>query len=222
MPNALVRAAAEGLPSISRRQMLHKLAASSAAATLAMAPAAPAAEHPDADLFWLDQEMAEAEVQMKRAAKACSRAGRRAEKLQPPRPPEWREPLMPDEIRDVLGSVLVRDLPYPERHPAALRDWQRSCEEQRAASRALLEAHQERIDAIDREAGVDAAEDALSARTDEMYKVGHRILATPAHTLAGLLIKVRAADRMECTFVRDNDALISIAADIRRLAGEAV
>ncbi|RWM21746.1 MAG: hypothetical protein EOR73_10050 [Mesorhizobium sp.] len=219
MPNALVRAAAEGLPSINRRQMLHKLAASSAAATLAMVPAAPAAEHPDADLLRLDQEMLEAETRVELADKVCGLVGREADKLLdrlPPRPAEWKEPSMPDNIRDVLGSVLVRDLPYPERHPAALRDWHRSCEQQRAASRALLEAHQDKVDHIYREAGIDAAEDAYCARAAEVFRVCERILQTPANTAAGILVKLRAAEEINA------DALTSIVADIRRLAGEAV
>lgn len=218
MPNVLVRAAAEGLPSISRRQVVLSLAASSAAATTLVAiSAAAGAEHPDADLFWLDEEMKEAEAQMNRANKACERVGRKADKLFPPRPAEWVEPSMPDDIRDVLGSVLVRDLTYPERHPAALRDWNKSCEQQWAACRALLEAHQVKVDEIYREAGIDAAEAAYSARCAEFFRVGNRILATPANTLEGILVKLRAADKIDAK----SEALISIAADIRRLAGGA-
>ncbi|RWB94625.1 MAG: hypothetical protein EOQ56_30805 [Mesorhizobium sp.] len=214
MPNALVRAAAEGLPAISRRQVL-SLAASSAA--LVTGSAATAGEHTDADLFWLDQEMAEAEAQMNLANKACERVGRKADKLFPPRPAEWKEPSMPAHLSEMMGGMLVRDLAFPEKQPAPLRDWHRVCEEQRAACRALLEEHQDKVDEIYRAAGIDAAEAAYSARSAEFFRVGDRILATPANTLAGIIVKLRAAEKIDAK----SEALVSIAADIRRLAGEA-
>ncbi|MER9596703.1 hypothetical protein [Mesorhizobium sp. M0244] len=230
MPNALVAAAAEGLPKIfegennfgetvpakngvSRRSVLGALAA----LPVALPALAEPAEHPDADLFWLDQEMAEAEAQMNRANKACERVGRKADKLFPPRPAAWKEPSMPDYLSEMMGGMLVRDLAYPEKQPAPLRDWYRACEEQRAACRALQEAHEDKVDEIYREAGIDAAEAAYSARSAEFFRVGDRILATPAHTLQGLVVKLRAADKIDAK----SEALISIAADIRRLAGEA-
>ncbi|MER9634257.1 hypothetical protein [Mesorhizobium sp. M0228] len=218
MPNALIAAAAEGLPSINRRQVLHSLAASSAAAAALVAaiPAEPA-EHPDADLFWLDQEMAEAEAQMHRANEACCRIGRKADKLYPPQPAGWVEPRMPDDLHEMTGGMLVRDLAFPEKQPAPLRDFHKSREEQRAAHRALQEVFLDKVNEINREAGVDAAESAYRARSAEFYKVGDRVLATPANTLEGIVVKLRAADRIGAK----NDALISIAADIRRLAGEA-
>ncbi|MER9631758.1 hypothetical protein [Mesorhizobium sp. M0296] len=219
MPNALVAAAAEGLPSINRRQVLHSLAASSAAAAALVAaiPAAPAAEHPDADLFWLDQEMAEAETQMNLANKACCRAGKIADKLYPPQPAAWAEPRMPDHVHEMVASMLVRDLAIPEKQPAPLRDFHRARDQQRAAQRALQDAFLDKVDEINRQAGVDAAEAAYRARSAEFYKVGDRILATPANTLAGIIVKLRAADKIDAK----SEALISIAADIRRLAGEA-
>ncbi|MER8581729.1 hypothetical protein NKG95_24070 [Mesorhizobium sp. M1423] len=222
MPNHAVRAAAEGLPSINRRQVLRSLAASSAvAATLVTIPAASAAEHPDADLFWLDQEMAEAEAQMNRANEACCRIGRKVDKLYPPQPAGWEEPRMPDDLHEMTGGMLVRDLALPEKQPAPLRDFYKSREEQRAAHRALQEAFLDKVDEINREAGVDAAEAAYRARSAEFYKVGDRILATPANTLEGIVVKLRAADKLGRCNSDENDAFISIAADIRRLAGEA-
>ncbi|MER9712851.1 hypothetical protein NKJ13_21670 [Mesorhizobium sp. M0174] len=224
MPNALVAAAAEGLPSINRRQVLHSLAASSAvaAALVAAIPAAPAAEHPDADLFWLDQEMAEAEAQMNRANNACCRVSRKADKLYPPEPAAWKERRMPDDLHEMTGGMLVRDLAFPEKQPAPLRDFHRAREEQRAAHRALQDAFVDKVAQINHQAGVDAAEAAYSTRSAEFYQVGERILATQAHTLDGILVKLRAADRMGCNSADKNDALMSIATDIRHLAGEAV
>ncbi|RUV63192.1 MULTISPECIES: hypothetical protein [unclassified Mesorhizobium] len=217
MPNALVRAAAEGLPSISRRQVLSLAASSAAATTLATISLAQPAEHPDIDLLWLDQEMAEAEAQMNGANKACERVGRKADKLFPPRPANWEEPTMPGHLHEMYAGMLVRDLAFPEKWPAPLRAWQKAIDERRAAYRALQEAHQDKVDGIYREAGIDAAEAAYSARSAEFFRVGHRILAMPAATLEGILVKLRAADKIAA----EKEALISIAADIRRLAGEA-
>lgn len=65
MPNTYVRAAAEGMPDINRRRLLNLtgagLALDATGAAVRKASAAPIdaapAEHPDAELFRLDQEM---------------------------------------------------------------------------------------------------------------------------------------------------------------------
>jgi hypothetical protein len=66
-----------------------------------------------------------------------------------------------------------------------------------------------------------AAEDAFDARADELSKIGRRIFATPANTLEGMVVKLRAVDRMDPQSLPDG-AFLSIAADIRRLAGAGV
>ncbi|TIO36543.1 hypothetical protein [Mesorhizobium sp.] len=194
----------------------------------ALATAALAAslddEHPDAHLFRLDQEMAEAEAQMDRAEKACRRAGKKAEKaerLLPPRPADWTEPSMPAGIREIMAGLQVRDLASPEKHPAPLRAWNKARDEQRAAHRALQEAYLDKVAEVNRETGADDADDAYSARADEFFNVVDRILATPASTLQGIAIKIRASEKTDCSFAARNGAFRSIAADIKRLAGEA-
>lgn len=74
--------------------------------------------------------------------------------------------------------------------------------------------------AIDRESGLHAADDAFDARCGDVWDIGDRIFATPAYTLEGIVIKLRAADRKgEPSFnAEDGDAIPSIVADIRRLA----
>jgi hypothetical protein len=103
------------MPSINRRQVLRSLAASSAAAaTLAAStiPAAPA-QHPDVELFRLDQEMEAAHARMERASKASRRAGRKCEKLYPPKPPKWEEPRMPDHLVEMTRNMveMTRNMP---------------------------------------------------------------------------------------------------------------
>ncbi len=74
---------------------------------------------------------------------------------------------------------------------------------------------------LSRKFKLDALEEVFETRVDELYKIGDRILATPANSLEGILVKLRAADQMDCNHAADNNALIAIAADIRRLAGVA-
>ncbi|RWN41636.1 hypothetical protein LRP31_06700 [Mesorhizobium mediterraneum] len=181
---------------------------------------AETAEHPDADLLWLDKEMEEADVQRNLAAKACRRIGKKCEKLFPPAPPQWEPPDMPDSLRKIIGNSTIHDL--KSNPPAHLLAWRQLLDEQRAASKALQEAYLDKVDEINRQSGVDAAEKALSARVDELYKIGDRIIATPANTLEGILVKLRAVDMMDfASFAAESAVFSSIAADIRRLAGEA-
>lgn len=229
-----VRAAAEGLPKIfqaennfgdtvpakngfSRRSVLGALATLPVASLPGLAETA---EHPDADLFWLDKEMEEADVQRNLAAKACRRIGKKCEKLYPPAPPQWEQPAMPDYLHKIIANSTIHDL--KRKTPEPLLAWQKALDEQRAANKALQEAYLDKVDEINRESGVDAAEEALSARVDELYKIGDRIFATPANTLEGILVKLRAVDMMDfASFADENAVFLSISADIRRLAGEA-
>ncbi|TIM51233.1 MAG: hypothetical protein E5Y69_06630 [Mesorhizobium sp.] len=95
-------------------------------------------------------------------------------------------------------------------------------DEQRAANKAIQDAYLDKVDEINRESGVDVAEEAFNARVDELYKIGDRIIATPANTLEGILVKLRAVDMMDfASFADENAVFLSIAADIRRLAGKA-
>ncbi|TIN77776.1 hypothetical protein [Mesorhizobium sp.] len=77
MPNITVRAAAEGMPAINRRRLLNLTGAGLALAAIAASvrnasatPLAAPGEHPDAELFRLEQEMEEAYARMKRLERA--------------------------------------------------------------------------------------------------------------------------------------------------------
>jgi hypothetical protein len=184
------------------------------------APIDAPAEHPDAELFRLDQEMEEAFIQMNRQAKVCKKVGRRCEKLYPPRPPQWKEPDMPEEVRAAFQAMTIKDMVHHNNKPAIYAAWSREVEEQRAANKALQDAHHAKWEEINCEFGVDAAEDAFGERNNELWDIGRRIFATPATTLEGMAIKIRASDRMDLeSFADENEGFASIAADIRRLAG---
>ncbi|RWK81604.1 MAG: hypothetical protein EOR45_31935 [Mesorhizobium sp.] len=224
MPNTTVRAAAEGMPDVNRRRLLLGLAAAStAAAALAVAPPAHSAvlgEHPDAELFRLEQEMDKASAAMNRALKACQRIDRKCDKLFPPNPPKWEEPDMPEDVRVAFQAMTVKDMGTINR-PAIYAAWSNEVKEQKAAHEALRVAHCAKVDEIQLKFGVGAAEDAFDASVSALYAVGRRILATPANTLGGLLVKLRVADNLDLQHAVENDALVSIAADIRRWTGEA-
>ncbi|RWH93737.1 MAG: hypothetical protein EOQ89_04880 [Mesorhizobium sp.] len=228
MPNTTVRAAAEGMPDINRRRLLNLtgagLALAATSATLGKASAEPTdaalSEHPDAELFRLDQEMEAAHARMNQQAKVCKRIDRKCDKLFPPNPPKWEEPDMPEDVRLAFQAMTVKDMGTINR-PAIYAAWSNEVKEQEAAHEALRVAHRAKVDEIQLKFGVGAAEDAFDASVSALYAVGRRILATPANTLEGLLIKLRVADNLDLQHAVENDALVSIAADIRRWTGEA-
>ncbi|MBZ9981349.1 hypothetical protein LB521_09275 [Mesorhizobium sp. BR-1-1-8] len=223
MPNTAVRAAAEGMPALNRRRLLLGLAAAStAAAAITVAPGVHSAEpaaHPDAALFLLDKEMDKATAAMNRALKAARRIDKKCDKLFPPEPPIWEEPAMPEDVRTAFNAMTVQDL--VDNRAAIYVAWCKEVGEQRAAHKALRAAHRAKVDEIQREFGADTAEDVFNESVSAQYDVGERILATPANTVEGLLVKLRVADDLDLHHAAENDALVSIAADIRRWAGVA-
>ncbi|RWM72032.1 MAG: hypothetical protein EOR81_30590 [Mesorhizobium sp.] len=217
MPNTHVPAAGEAMPAANVSRRLALLGGLSAAAALAALPRAHAtpAEHLDAELFRLDREMEEAEARMEAASDANCRAGSMCEKLYPPRPPEWKRPSTPDHVLDILADMSFNDR-KAEQQPEPVRAWYKACAEQKSESEALWKAYKTKVEEIDCEAGMDGLEDAYNDSVDAMWQVGHRIFATPADTLDGIIIKIRAGDRMGAPDA--NEAFLSIAADVRRLA----
>jgi hypothetical protein len=227
MSNTLVRAAAEGMPEINRRRLLNltgaglALAATSAAVRKASAaPIDAPAEHPDAELFRLDKEMEEAFIQMNRQARVCERVSRKCEKLYPPEPPKWEDPDMPDHLHEMSLDRRIRDV---GEIPEPIRAWLKERREQRAANGALQEAYHAKWAEINREGGVDAAEEAFNACCSEHDDFAKRICSIPAHTFEGMAVKLRAHVRTggeieKAEMYLDDYAFASIAADIRRLA----
>ncbi|CAH2400526.1 hypothetical protein [Mesorhizobium ventifaucium] len=225
MPNNHVRAAAEGMPAINRRRLLNLtgagLALAATSATLRKAAAAPIdaapAEHPDAELFRLDQEMEEVHARMETASEANSTLSDKIEALLPPRPPKWEGPDMTDHLHEMNLDGRLRDM---DEIPEPIRAWFKERGEQRAANKALQDAYHAKCEEINREGGMDAAEEAFNAVCSEEWEIGRRIFAVPAHTLEGMVVKIRAGERLGLENLADpSEAYLSIAADIRRLAG---
>ncbi|RWJ41578.1 hypothetical protein [Mesorhizobium sp.] len=226
MPNNHVRAAAEGMPAINRRRLLNltgaglALAATSAAVRNVSAAAMPdaPAEHPDAELFALDKEMEEVHARMEAASEANSTLSDKIEALLPPRPPEWEEPDMPEDVRVAFHAMTVKDMGTINR-PAIYAAWSNEVKEQKAANKALHDAYHAKCEEINREGGMDAAEEAFNALCGEEWDAGKRIFAIPAYTLEGMAVKIRAGQRLGLeNFSDPSEAYLSIAADIRRLA----
>lgn len=238
-PNITVRAAAEGLPEINRRLALMggmsaaALAATSAAvrrASAATISAAPA-EHPDAELFRLDRQMEEVHVQIDKIGRALRRIDSKLEKASPPRPlhPErWERPSMPDDLVDLERSALehvtfadVRD--GKDWTPAPVVAWEKAVDRERELVKAEWDQYCERRAEQRRLLNYDAKEAEHSEACDAQWEIGRRIFAIPADTLQGMEVKLRAGDRL-CLedFADENEAFLSIAADIRRLAAGGV
>ena len=215
-------------PTMNRRGLLAAIAAVPAAtASFAAVAAVPNVfpnfgsiiEHPDAALFLLDKEMDKATAAMKRALRDARRIDKKCDKLYPPEPAKWEEPRMPEDVRKVFGAMTMDDMTL--NRPALYVAWNKEVREQRTAYDALRIAHRAKVDEIQRELGADAAEVAFEDSISAQYEVGRRILAEPANTVEGLLVKLRVADDLDLQHAAENDALISIAADIRAIAGGA-
>ncbi|RWN28885.1 hypothetical protein [Mesorhizobium sp.] len=234
MPNITVRAAAEGMPAINRRRLLNLtgagLALAATAASVRNASATPAApaDHPDAELFRLEQEMEEAHARMKRLERASSRADRKARKAvgpEPLRPFEWEKqaPKMPEHLsemhRTAMMSVLFGDLLKNDWQPEPVRAWFEAREKEKARVEAAWDEYSAKLKGL----GYDAREDEFNECVSEVDAFTKRICSTPAHTFEGMAVKLRAHVRsvgeIEKAFMHlDDYAFASIAADIRRLA----
>ncbi|MER9278765.1 hypothetical protein [Mesorhizobium sp. M0522] len=218
---------AEIIPNVfSRRVLLGAFAALPAgAAALVVATPIPAepAEHPDADLFWLYQELEEAHARTERASKVCSRAGKKYEAALPPPPPDPNEYCenvkWSDEVSAAWDGMTMGDY-RAGRLPAAYQSYEWAKEKEIAIRRAARDKYETERKELSRKFKINALEKAFDDLVDEMFKVGDRIFATPANTLEGMVIKIRTADRLDLKSFAGNDAFVSIAADIRRLAGE--
>jgi hypothetical protein len=146
---------------------------------------------------------------MERGSKVCKRVGRKCEKLYPPRPPKWNDPDMPEEVRAVFHAMTIKDKVH--NRPAIYVAWSKEVDEQKAANKALHEAYHAKWEEINREGGVDAAEEAFNALCDEEWEIGKRIFAIPAYILEGMAVKIRAGERLGLeNFSDPSEASLSI------------
>ncbi|RUV41417.1 hypothetical protein EOD29_22950 [Mesorhizobium sp. M1A.T.Ca.IN.004.03.1.1] len=203
----------------SRRAMLVGAIASIPA--IAGAVAAPAIAttvdtHPDAELIRLDAEMGEAHARKEASLKVESETYFKCAELHPPQPGKWQDPEMP---ADITAYIIAHPFNKPKDDPEEVRAYFKACEDSKAAHDASREAWLEEVEAINRKGGLKEAELAYEACLDKAWEIGRLIFATPANTLHGMMIKLRTADRLELPVdAENNEALASIAADIRRLA----
>ncbi|RWM14463.1 MAG: hypothetical protein EOR73_26610 [Mesorhizobium sp.] len=239
MPNTHVRAAAEGMPDVNRRRLLNLtgagLALAATAATVRNVSAAPIdapAEHPDAALFQLEQEMEEAHARMERASKANTRVSRKIEALLPPRPihpRDWekQKSKMPAHLKqqwdDGLKNVLFADIAKRDWQSEPVRAWFEAIDREKAQVQASWDEWKALKDERYRERNYDALEEAFNTCVSEVDEFTKRICSIPAHTFEGMAVKLRAHVRSGGEIEKeemylDDYALASIAADIRRLA----
>ncbi|TIP25035.1 MAG: hypothetical protein E5X67_26395 [Mesorhizobium sp.] len=163
-------------------------------ASAAPIDAAPA-EHPDAELFRLDQEMEEAHARMKRLERASSRADRKARKAVGPRPlhpTDWEAPPMPAHLKqqwdDALKQVLFVDVGAGNWEPAPVRAWRDEVKKERTRVEAAWDEYSAKL----KELGYDAKEDVFNACVSDHDDFAKRICSIPAHTFEGMAVKLRA------------------------------
>ncbi|TIW48112.1 MAG: hypothetical protein E5V72_08650 [Mesorhizobium sp.] len=106
--------------------------------------------------------------------------------------------------------------------PEPVRAWREEIKREKAQVQAAWEEWSALRDERNREHNYDALEEAFNAVCSEEWEIGMRICAIPANTLEGMMVKLRVSDRLGLEDFEDpNEAFLSIAADIKRLSGEA-
>ncbi|MFB9979459.1 hypothetical protein ACFSQQ_14725 [Mesorhizobium kowhaii] len=244
MPNTHVPAAGEAMPAaeemkiitgrFSRRLILAGIASLPAlgAATAAVARPEAVSPHPDAELFQLEREIDALKDRMDKLEKSQRRLCRKAEKAagqQPLRPSDWEKqrPSLPEDLKAMrtkaqdhvtFGDVLRG----AEWEPPAVRAWYAAIASERAAIKAAWDQFSGRLDEQHRLLGYDAKEAEFDAVCSEQWDIGRRIFATPAHTVEGMAVKLRAGESLGLDTEACNDTITSISADIKRLVGGAV
>ncbi|RUV87981.1 hypothetical protein EOA75_24825 [Mesorhizobium sp. M1A.F.Ca.IN.022.07.1.1] len=185
-------------------------------------------EHPDAELFRLESEMEVASARLKKIERSQSRKSKKAEKAAGPRPlhpHDWKAPAMPDDLSEIHQSALqkatVADLKHDQWRPAPVAAWQEQVDRERDLVKAEWDRFCERLAEQNRLLGYNVEEAEFNAACDHEWQIGMSIFAVPAHTIDGMMVKLRASDTLRLEdFANANEAYASIAADIRRLAGE--
>lgn len=229
MSNPTVRAAAEGLPNVNRRRLMLGMAAASTAATaLAVTLPALAAEHPDAELFRLDAEMDALQVRSDEIGRDLARIEEMAVEAagkRPLHPSAWKYPSAPDDVREMDRSA-VRRIVAGEKDvvlPKPAWEWHQAVAQEKAAVQAAWDEYDKRRASHERLLCRDAKDDDDQECSKAIWEIGRRIFAMPACTFQGMAVKLRAGERLGLEDFAENEAFLSIAADIRRLAngGEA-
>ena len=167
------------MKNLSRRDALKRGGAAAVAGSiLAILPAAAKPE-PDAELLRLGAEWRQARKEVAQASAEMDAL----EKRSPARPgPSHR-------IRARNGGVLTE----PEIREQSC--WPRRRMEQDIALLRVYEAESAAWKAARKRLGIPAADMRLGAAFDRAWTIEDEIIAAPAHTLAGLAIKLRVAEK---------------------------
>lgn len=186
---------------ISRRAAL----TGTAAATAALATLPALASDGDAELFALEPAFNAAMERFQVAMDVRAEAEDRYSEVRPPMPEEQK---MPKDVLDAWEGLTVRQISLlPDWHP--INVWFTEGTDARKAWR-------DECDRLCVDTGLKAAEDAEYACMTEVDDVMREILAIPARTPAGLLLKLRVADAADC---EPHDLMPAITADIEAMAG---
>jgi hypothetical protein len=185
-------------------------AAAIAVAVPTAALVAPSVASGDEKLIALERELLAAHSRWGEAWDISNAASERYFAARPKERPV-RKP--PKEYYDLYATITVGELSrMPDDHP--LKIW----------SEQIDKEHEVRLNdynAADQKArietGVKEAESECNQRGHEMWEIGREIWETPASSLAGLLIKVRAAEKL-CPDEPIEEAYDGLVADIRALA----
>jgi hypothetical protein len=177
-------------------------------------PAIALGYEPDAKLLALGREFEAKDAEVKQANKRLHEADDRYQAVRPVRP------VMPEPPQWYLGAIrsltVSQATVIPEDHP--IKVWERENEEHR---RVMLDAYDAEWDKAGKESGYEEAEAEWEGLLDELWAIGKAIFALPAHTPAGLLLKVRVAEGLEIEPDSDDGitkAWNSLVGDIRAKA----
>jgi hypothetical protein len=198
----------------SRRAILAGIAAVPAIAT-----SAPALGSPDAELLALGRSVEALKVQYEEASDLVEKLSKLAEPYFPP-PFAWSEP--PAEYADLwqrTPSIAVEML--PKDHPLIV--WRETTREPDSARHdAYCKVRDEAMDEVEARFGCGAAEAHQGDLCGEICETAMRILTIRAHTVEGMMVKVRA---FELSALEDEEsrgkALESLAHDLRAMTGAA-
>jgi hypothetical protein len=190
---------------LSRRSALAALGSVAAAAPAIALPACTGDER----LFALERELLAACSRWKKALDAMGQAESQYFDMCP----ELPERTPPREYLELYRTITVGQLAIlAEDHP--LKVWDREIDEAHETRMQAYRAEEQRVSA---ETGVDAARAECDDQGDRAWDIARTIWDTPASSVAGLLVKVRAAELVHPGDTVD-EAHDAIAADIRALA----
>jgi hypothetical protein len=196
---------------MTRRTALKGVAA---LAVATVAPATAIAATSDAELFRLEARLNKAWAAWKATDDPVNKAEKRYFATTD-RTPFVEEEMPPDLDAMFLGLTIAEHAKMPASHP--IKAWFQAAADRRAAWNAEREA----ADATAREAsGLDDAEAIRDAAWETVREITNAIFDTPADTLAGVMVKVRA-DEAYSIDEADHEGFASIVADLRGIAAAA-